>query len=191
MGTGSPVTTISGMSCSVLPSQLPLVRGRKAPGIIPNSSAHPADILLPNWSRGRQAALDVSVISPLQQLTLSEAAVTPGHALQVCVRRKLTANLPACRAAGVGFVPVVVEVLGGWSPEASSTIRRIGDALGQRTNPSCPSQTMKHLFGRLAIALWRGNATLWLRRAPALHPSADGCYLVCLFSSFHLFASLC
>ena len=133
---------------------------KEAPGIIPNSSARPADILLPNWSRGRQAALDVSVISPLQQLTLSEAAVTPGHALQVCVRRKLTANLPACRAAGVGFVPVVVEVLGGWSPEASSTIRRIGDALGRRTNPSCPSQTMKHLFGRLAIALWHGNATL-------------------------------
>ena len=100
---------------------------KEAPGIIPNSSARPA----PNWSRGRQAALDVSVISPLQQLTLSEAAVTPGHALQVCVRRKLTVNLPACRAAGVGFVPVVVEVLGGWSPEASSTIRRIGDALGK------------------------------------------------------------
>ena len=72
---------------------------KEAPGIIPNSSARPADILLPNWSRGRQAALDVSVLSPLQQLTLSEAAVTPGHALQVCVRRKLTANLPACRAA--------------------------------------------------------------------------------------------
>ena len=34
------------------------------------------DILLPNWSRGRQAALDVSVISPLQRLTLSEAAVS-------------------------------------------------------------------------------------------------------------------
>ena len=65
---------------------------KEAPGIIPNSSARPADLLLPNWSRGRQAALDVSVISPLQQLTLSEAAVTPGHALQ-CVRHKLTANL--------------------------------------------------------------------------------------------------
>ena len=93
-------------------------------------------------------------------------------------------------AAGVGFVPVVVEVLGGWSPEASSTIRRIGDALGRRTNPSCPSQTMKHLFGRLAIALWRGNATLWLRRAPALHPSADGVILFHLFIILHPFASL-
>ena len=44
---------------------------------------------------------------------------------------------------------------------------------------------MKHLFGRLAIALWRGNATLWLRRAPALHPSADGVIVY-----FHIFIFL-
>ena len=127
MGTGSPVTTISRMSCSVLPSQLPLARGRKHLGSSPTPvpARHQTGVVV------AKAALDVSVISPLQQLTLSEAAVTPGHALQVCVRRKLTVNLPACRAAGVGFVPVVVEVLGGWSPEASSTIRRIGDALGK------------------------------------------------------------
>ena len=135
---------------------------REAPGIVPNSIARPADILLPNWSRGRQAALDVSVISSLQRLTLAEAAVTSGHALQVCVRRKLSANLPACRAAGIEFVPVVVEALGGWAPESSSAIKRIGDALGLRVNPTCPSQTTKHLFGRLAVTLWRGNANLWL-----------------------------
>ena len=35
---------------------------KEAPGVVPNSSARPADILLPNWCRGRQAALDVAVI---------------------------------------------------------------------------------------------------------------------------------
>ena len=54
------------------------------------------------------------------------------------------------------FIPVVVETLGGWAPGASSTIRRIGEALGQRVNPSCLPQTTKHLFGRLGVALWRG-----------------------------------
>ena len=89
---------------------------KEAPGTISNSSARPADILLPNWSRGRQAAQDdESVISPLQRLTLAEATVTPGHALEVCVRRKLSANLLACRAAGMEFIPVVVEALGGWA----------------------------------------------------------------------------
>ena len=43
-----------------------------APSLVPNSSSHLADILLPNWSQGRRAALDVSVISPMQHLTLSK-----------------------------------------------------------------------------------------------------------------------
>ena len=28
-----------------------------------------------------------------------------------------------------------------------------------------------HLFGRVAIALWRSNATMWLRRTPSFTPS--------------------
>ena len=147
---------------------------KEAPGMVPNSSARPADILLPNWCRGRQAALDVAVISSLQRLTVAEAAVTPGHALEVCVRRKLSTNLPSCRVAGVECVPMVVEALGGWAPGTIYTIRRIGDFLGQRVNPLDPSHSTKHLFGRLAITLWRGNAILWLRRALSLAPSSDG-----------------
>ena len=101
---------------------------KEALGLVPNSGARPADILLPNWSHGRQAALDVAVISPLQQLTVAEAAVTPGHALEVCISRKLSANLPSCRAAGVECVPI-----------------RIGDFLGQRSDPS-PTLVTKHLL---------------------------------------------
>ena len=46
---------------------------KEASNIVPSSSSRPADILLPN--------LVVSIISPLQQLTLAEAASSPGHAL--------------------------------------------------------------------------------------------------------------
>ena len=152
-----------------------LVPRKEALGVVPNSSARPADILLHNWCGGRQAALDVTVISSLQQLTVSEAAVTPGYALEVGTRRKFAANLPSCRAAGIECVPMVVEALGGWAPDSISTIRRIGDILGQRVNPSDPSHSTKHLFGRLSITLWRGNATLWrIRRTPSLAPSSDG-----------------
>ena len=50
----------------------------EAPCLVPNSSSRPADVLLPSWSQGRSAALDVSVISPLQKLTLNGAATSPG-----------------------------------------------------------------------------------------------------------------
>ena len=147
---------------------------KEARNLVPGSSARPADILLLYWCCGRPAALDVSVISPLQRLTLADAASTQGHALSVGVHRKLTSNLPACRAAGVDFSPIVVETLGGWCPDAVATIRSIGRALGQRLNSTDPYDMTKHLFGRLAIALWRGNAGLWLHRHPSLPSTIDG-----------------
>ena len=73
--------------------------------MVPDSHSRPADILLPTWSRGRPAVLDVHVISPLQQLTLHKAASTPGHALQVGVQRKLASHLSACRSARGEFHP--------------------------------------------------------------------------------------
>ena len=51
----------------------------------------------------------------------------------------------------VDFFPIVVETLGGWCPDAVAAIRSIGRALGQRFH----RPMTKHLFGHLAIALWR------------------------------------
>ena len=100
--------------------------------------------------------------------------MTPGHALEVCVRRKLSANLQACRATAMEFILVVVETVGGWALGASSTIRRIGEAIGQRVNPSCLPHTTRHFFGRLGVALWCGHTTLWLLQTPPLPPQTDG-----------------
>ena len=83
------------------------------PNLIADSLSLPADVCLPTWSRGLPAALDVHVISPLQQQSLGEAASIPGPALQVGVQRKLTTHLAECRSAGVDFVPIVVQALGG------------------------------------------------------------------------------
>ncbi len=149
--------------------------------MVPGSQSRPADILLPTWSRGRPAALDVHVISPLQRQTVQEAATTPGHALQVGIQRitKLAAHLSACRAAGVEFVPLVSEVLGGLAADTITTIRAIGKAISQRTeaeNHTCTRQ----LFHRLAIALWGGNARLLLHSQPSLPPHRGRCYLTYL-----------
>ena len=145
---------------------------REAPGLIADSRSRPADILLPTWHRGRPAALDVHVISPLQSLTLHEAATTPGHALNIGVQRKIRAHLPDCRAAGVDFIPIVVETLGGLADDTTTTIREIGRAISQRFGTD--SVTTSQLFHRVAIVLWRGNARLWLHRFPSLPPSIDG-----------------
>ena len=97
---------------------------------MPDSATRPADFLLPNWCNGRPAALDIHVISPLQPLTLSEAAYTQGHALQVGMQWKLNANLSNCRYAGVEFIPMVVETLGSLASDFISTVSAIGRSVG-------------------------------------------------------------
>ena len=147
---------------------------KEAPGLVIGSLSRPADVFLPSWSCGRPAALDIHVISPLQQQTLSEASVTPGHALQVGVQRKLTSNLPACREAGVECIPIVAETLGGLAEDTIFTVCSLGRAIADRTGSMDPISTTRHIFQRFAIALWRGNACLWLHRHPTLPSYLDG-----------------
>ena len=125
---------------------------KEVPSLIPGSSSRPADIFLPNWCGGRPAALDVTVISTLQSLTLAGAAASQGHALRVAEERKMAAHGAACQSVGVVFIPLVMETLEGWSDEVAHNISRIGRLLGQRSGAP-PAATTRHLFQRLSIAL--------------------------------------
>ena len=105
---------------------------KEVPSLIPDTLSRPADVYLPNWMRGQPAALDISVISTMQQLTLQGAANIPGYALGVGEERKMAAHAEECRAVGISFIALVVETLGGWSENAIHTIRAIGRLQGQR-----------------------------------------------------------
>ena len=136
---------------------------REAPLLIPGSSSRPADVYLPNWMRGQPAALDMTVISPMQQLTIAGAARSPGYVLKVGEDRKMAAHVEECHSAGILFTPLVVEALGGWCEGATHTIRRIGRLQGQRLGIE-PAKSTRHLFQHLSVTQWRGNATLWTQR---------------------------
>ena len=86
----------------------------------------------------------------------------------------------ACRSVGVSFVPPMVESLGGWSELASKTISNIGRHLGQRLGVP-PSDSIQHLFQKCSVALWRGNASLWLHRFPSVSPHIDSVIQVSFF----------
>ena len=146
---------------------------KEIPALIPGSNSRPADVYLPIWERGASAALDVTVISPLQSLTINQSAVTQGHAITVARSRKFAAHGEACRGAGVVFIPLVVESLGGWCKESASVIARIARLQGHRLNNDIPD-SVHHLFQRLSISLWKSNATMWANRATILPPAVDG-----------------
>ena len=69
--------------------------------------------------------------------------------------------------------PLVVETLGGWCQEAINIVKDIGRIQGHRLGIS-PSESTRHLFQRLSISLWKGNASLWIRRQLSVSPVVDG-----------------
>ena len=50
--------------------------------LLPGQDRRPADVFIPNWAAGLDAALDITVVNPLQSFTVAEASATPGHALE-------------------------------------------------------------------------------------------------------------
>ena len=175
MEIGSCDTMPSGTLSSVPPSLLlwplplnsPISFTIPSPDQLISTSLPGAVVVLLHW-------MCTSYVSPLQQQTLGEATFSPGHALRVGVQQKLSSHLSNCRSAGLEFIPLVFETLGGVSEDSISTLRSLGRSISLRTGPQDASTCSKQLFHRAAIALWRGNAGLWLHHQPSLHPSVDG-----------------
>eukprot|EP00731_Ephydatia_muelleri_P016004 Em0009g428a len=115
-----------------------------------HSKTHPADILLPNWFLGRTAALDVSITSPLNPVTLLEAGVSATAAAQATEARKHQANDPKCSELGWVCVPMVVETYGALGKEATAIISSVASRLA--TSTCRPKSTILHeIYGRLNL----------------------------------------
>ncbi len=71
----------------------------------------------------------------------------------------------ACRAQRVSFIPLPVETLGGWHPEAEKQISRIGRELARSSLGTDQKTASNHLFQRLSLSLQKGNAALLLSRS--------------------------
>ena len=117
----------------------------------------------PNLSKDCPAALDVTIISPMQLLTLEHASITPGHALHVTEKRKLAAHGEECRLEEVNFIPLVLDFLRGWGQDLIDVVEASGHLQVQR-HGSYPSEAIHHLAQKISISLRRGNATLLTAR---------------------------
>ena len=81
----------------------------------------------------------------------------------------MTKHGEGCRLAGMAFMPMVVETLGGWEESAVLQLKKLGSALARHTGEE-ESEKIRHLYQRMAILLVKGNAALFLNRLPS-HPS--------------------
>ena len=150
--------------------------------LLPGNDRRPADILLPGWAGGRDAALDVMVVHPLQDATRARAAAEPGYALSYAYNNKMRVTAELCDQQGIAFIPVVAESMGGWHKVALEQLRKLGSALARHTGQE-EGETIGHLLTRASVLLQKGLSALLLNRIPghpipqkgAIHPQAKSC----------------
>ena len=132
---------------------------KEAHFLIPGEDSRPADIFIPQWASGLDAAIDVTVVNPRQDRTKVGAATTADHATTFAYQGKVRGVEEAYRRQGITLMPVVVESLGGLGEEAVRVVRRLGGALVRHTGQE-EKEVMGRQWGRLAICLQRGNAAI-------------------------------
>ena len=155
-----------------------LAPSKEERALIPGTESKPADVLIPHWTHGRDTALDVTVVNPLQTTLVERAArnTEPGHALTYAFDWKMRKHGEACRREGMVFLPMAVESLGGWHDLAVEQIKKIATAQARQTGDE-EAVAIAHLFQRLAVLLQKGNAALLLNRIPSFpEPHEDGQY---------------
>ena len=142
--------------------------------LLPGNDRRPADVLVPNWTGGKDAAMDVKVTTPIKVTTMPGAANTAGFALDHAHKGKVDGAEVACRRQGLAFLPLMAETFGGWHPSAQREVKKLGSALARHTGQD-EAEAVSHLWGRLGILLQRGNAAILGNRVPALpDPQIDG-----------------
>ena len=97
------------------------------------------------WKTGRDVAYDVMVINCLRQYLIKRVAESPKYALEFSKRQKNQKYLIPCEEGDVVFVPLPIEVFGGWEDEAEREISSLTKALARQQGQE-ESQVKRHTF---------------------------------------------
>ena len=124
----------------------------------------------------------------LQQAILQGAALSQCHALLVWEARKFSYGAQ-CQSTGIIFIPITFEALACMSSLAADTIASIGHLLEQCLGLA-PQESTCHLFQRVSVCLWRGNAALWIHHCPHSRSSSRWNRLTSLCLPFIIYLSL-
>ena len=142
--------------------------------LLPGTDRRPADVFIPQWTGGRDTALDVTVTHPMQRGMVRGAAAEAGHAVRAAHKRKMDGSAEECAQEGIVFRPLAVETLGGWHPVAVEEVNKLAAALARQTGED-EKEATRHLWQRLGLQLQRGNSTMFANRMPRYSdPTIDG-----------------
>ena len=136
--------------------------------MVDSSGRRPADVYFPEWSRGAPLAIDVTVCNP-SQITTTLAARDGFSASELAPeakeKSKNSLNAGQCNVRGVTFTPIAICCYGGRLPQAMEVVKELALRSAASSGIS-HGMTCGHLWQKLPIALWRGNARASLRGCP-------------------------
>ena len=99
-------------------------------------NTRPADVLVQGWDRGKPAAFDITVTSPLTPATLRDASTSSRAAAHAAECRKHSTNDARCQELGWVCIPLAVETFGHWGKEAQIVFSRLASLLS--IHQGCP-----------------------------------------------------
>ena len=90
-----------------------------------HNHTRPADVLIEGWDRGKPAAFDVTVTSPLCPAILRDSCRMSAAASTAAKTRKLLSNGPKCQELGWTCIPLAIEIFCNRGKEAHLTFSRL------------------------------------------------------------------
>ena len=154
---------------------------KEVAGLLPDSAARPADVLLSplsslfirNLDSRRACCLDFAVTNTLQPKTLSRACVVSGAA---AADYEQTVKLPRykeqCEKQNLDFVPMVVEAYGAWGPCSTPILRFVSRSLAHRKLLD-EDRAAGYVRQALSITLQRYNVRTLLKHIDLAGPMVD------------------
>ena len=85
---------------------------REERALLPDTDSRPADVLIPNWTGGKDTAIDVTVVNPLRNDYILKSSDNPEYALTTSFQSKWRKYGPACEAQCLVFLPLPALTLG-------------------------------------------------------------------------------
>ena len=121
----------------------------------PIEKERPVLLVLLRWKCSRQAALDVTMISTIQQLMVDGAAWVQDHVQSISETWKCAAHSGVYQAVIIPFIPIIMVSLGGCSDDAVTTIISIGRLQGPRW--ATFQQIAPHIYSRGCPSAYGGG----------------------------------
>jgi hypothetical protein len=127
-----------------------------------------ADVQLTRFLNGRDAALDITIVSSQSLNYIHLAATNAQRALQVAEtakRNKYRESIRAAEEQGVSFVPMAADIYGNWSTGSRVILAQLAKAAAD-VNQVPVSREKARFSQRLAITLLRQQAWAIIERRP-------------------------